>query len=264
MKHTPLTDTNIVDINSTLYMLQYLDDKFVLYQEGGPKILEIFESHISGLERVNIDNIKEEFWDLSNEFQDPVRLRNIYKVKFKNLLNWNANQKFDSKLIFNQTDNVLIPFLTRHTEQNITLKHEDVLKISMLFLTIVTYIDTFKTDIESLLEQCDAFAGVLDSSTAQEEKVLSYSQIKLASKRKTDFIKLLSSMYDSKMFVSEDGKPITNKQKLMEAFGEFLNDDFKAYSTSLSQAKTRDEKTFLKPFGEIEKAARRYYYAEEK
>ncbi len=50
----------------------------------------------------------------------------------------------------------------------------------------------------------------------------------------------------------------------MEAFGEFLGDDFSAYSASLSQAKTRDEKTFLKPFVEIEKAAKHYYFEEEK
>jgi len=47
----------------------------------------------------------------------------------------------------------------------------------------------------------------------------------------------------------------------MEAFGQFLNDDFSAYSASLSQAKTRDEKTFLKPFKEIEKEALRYFNA---
>lgn len=47
----------------------------------------------------------------------------------------------------------------------------------------------------------------------------------------------------------------------MESFGEFFGDDFSAYSTSLSQAKTRDEKTFLRPFREIEKEALRYFNA---
>ena len=101
--------------------------------------------------------------------------------------------------------------------------------------------------------------GCLESNPVKSQKSNATPSFGLATKRKTDFIKLLSAMYDNKMFVSEYGNPITNKQKLMEAFGEFLNDDFKAYSTSLSQAKTRDEKTFLKPFREIEKEALRYF-----
>jgi hypothetical protein len=85
---------------------------------------------------------------------------------------------------------------------------------------------------------------------------------RLASKRKTDFIKLLSSMYDTKMFADADGKPATNKQKLIETFGQFLGDDFSAYSTLLSQAKDKEERTFLKPFKEIEKEALRYFNSE--
>jgi len=44
----------------------------------------------------------------------------------------------------------------------------------------------------------------------------------------------------------------------MDAFGEFLGDDFSTYSVSLTQAKNRDRKTFMKPFTEIENAAERY------
>lgn len=80
-----------------------------------------------------------------------------------------------------------------------------------------------------------------------------------APKKKTDIIKILSAMYDAKMFADKDGKLLTNKQKLMEAFGEFLGEDFSTYSASLSQAKNRDTKTFMKPFTEIERAGERYY-----
>jgi hypothetical protein len=259
MKHTPLTDASTVDINSTLYMLQCLEDKEVLYVEGGSKIIEVFETHISDFTKISIDNIKEEFWELANEFQDPVRLKNIYKVKFKNLLNWNTNQRFDSTLIKNQTTDILIPFLNQHTSKDISITNEEALKIASLFLVIVCFVDTFKTDIESLLEQCEAFAGIIGDTQKYNSLEIPCSSLRLATKRKTDFIKLLSAMYDTKMFVDADGKPVTNKQKLMEAFGEFLGDDFSAYSTSLSQAKTRDEKTFVKPFKEIEKEALRYF-----
>jgi len=261
MKHTPLTDANIVDINSILDFLLCMEDENVLFPEGGQKLIEVFGSHINDIARVNIDNIKEEFWDLANEFQDPVRLKNIYKVKFKNLLSWNTNQRFDSTLIMNQTNNVLVPFLNQHTKKDISITPEEALKIVSFFLILVSFVDTLKNEIESLLEQCEAFAGVVGDTQKQDSKEIPCSQLRLASKKKTDFIKLLSAMYDIKMFITVDGEPTTNKQKLMEAFGQFLNDDFSAYSTSLSQAKTRDEKTFLKPFKEIEKEALKYFDA---
>jgi len=85
---------------------------------------------------------------------------------------------------------------------------------------------------------------------------------KIASKRKTDVIKILSAMYDSRMFVDAEGKPITNKQELMEAFGEFFNDDLADYSTLLTQAKNKDHDTFFKPFDQINRAITKYYEGE--
>jgi len=85
---------------------------------------------------------------------------------------------------------------------------------------------------------------------------------KIASKRKTDVIKILSAMYDSRMFVDAEGKPISNKQELMEAFGEFFNDDLADYSTLLTQAKNKDHDTFFKPFDQINRAITKYYEGE--
>ena len=82
---------------------------------------------------------------------------------------------------------------------------------------------------------------------------------KIASKRKTDVIKILSAMYDCKLFVDKDNNPITNKQELMEAFGEFFNEDFKAYSTLLTQAKDKEPSIFYKPFDQLRNASTEYY-----
>lgn len=103
--------------------------------------------------------------------------------------------------------------------------------------------------------------GFLPSIAPKIPKNNQMVSIRSSFRHKTDIIKILSAMYDAKMFAGEDGKPLTNKQKLMDAFGEFLGEDFSAYSASLSQAKNRDEKTFLKPFKEIEKEALRYFNA---
>lgn len=90
---------------------------------------------------------------------------------------------------------------------------------------------------------------------AQKKELI---QVGIASKRKTDIIKIFSAMYDCGMFADADGKPLTNKQKLMDAFGEFLNDDFTAYSTMLSQAKNNNVEGFMKPLKELENAFRSY------
>ena len=123
-------------------------------------------------------------------------------------------------------------------------------------------------DVEQFISKCENHCRIIRELISGEKTSISLAvpphkapkyTIKPAPKKKTDIIKILSAMYDAKMFVGEDGKPVTNKQKMMEAFGEFLGDDFTAYSASLSQAKNRDEKTFLKPFKEIEKEALRYF-----
>jgi len=81
----------------------------------------------------------------------------------------------------------------------------------------------------------------------------------ISSKRKTDFIKILSAMYDAGIFVDSDGNPASSKQRLMDDLGSFMNDDLSKYSASLSQAKDKDVDTFMKPFRDIDKEARRYF-----
>jgi len=112
--------------------------------------------------------------------------------------------------------------------------------------------------VEFLILNSTNSSLVKNTTIIDEDIKLNSNKYKIASKRKTDFIKLLSAMYDARLFLDAEGNPATNKQKLMEAFGQFLGDDFSAYSASLSQAKTRDDKTFMKPFKEIEKEGLRY------
>lgn len=85
------------------------------------------------------------------------------------------------------------------------------------------------------------------------------SIFKIASRRKTDVVKILSAMYDIKMFADADGKSATNKQQLMEAFGAFFGEDLTSYSTLLSQAKDKDRGVFLKPYEEIFRAGKNYF-----
>ena len=137
-------------------------------------------------------------------------------------------------------------------------------KIKSMYWT-KTYIDKCEDLTSRVLVEIQKLRNMLEigllpadvPAIVVQKKTKSSSLIAL--KKKTDFFKILSAMYDAGIFVNAAGDKATNKQKLMEDMGVFMNDDFSAYSASLSQAKTRDEKTFLKPFKEIEKEALRYF-----
>jgi hypothetical protein len=85
------------------------------------------------------------------------------------------------------------------------------------------------------------------------------SKFKLANNKKTDFIKIISAMYDNRMFETNDGYLASNKQELMNEFGRIVNEDLSRYSGLLSKSKNPSKDVFLKPFKDIEKKAGEYY-----
>jgi len=87
-------------------------------------------------------------------------------------------------------------------------------------------------------------------------------RFRLAPKRKTDFIKIISAMFDARMFETEDGYIASNKKEILNEFGRMLGEDFERYSSFLSLAKNSEINTFMKPFKDIEKKAEEYYYKE--
>lgn len=262
MKHTPIADYQVIQLELTLTFLRNIKNEDIFYIGGAEQILDLLNKCVERIKNTDVDELKTEFWELSNEFNNPTRLRNIYKVKFKSLLEWEDN--FDMNTYYSgHSRDALYAFIERHKEKGIPIGFQQSMEILVLYIQVVSCLTVLKAQMISLMEQCDAYAGVDENPQKQDSKKSVSPQYRIASKRKSDFIKLLSSMYDTKMFVDADGKPATNKQKMMEAFGEFLGDDFTTYSASLSQAKNREESTFMKPFKEIEKEALQYYNAVE-
>ncbi len=88
------------------------------------------------------------------------------------------------------------------------------------------------------------------------------SKFRLAQKKKTDFIKILSAMYDNRMFETEDGYQASSKQELMNEFGRIVNEDLGNYSVLLSKSKNPEIDVFLKPFDTIRSKAEEYYNKE--
>lgn len=82
------------------------------------------------------------------------------------------------------------------------------------------------------------------------------SKYRIAKDKKTDFIKIISSMYDCRLFETQDGKFASNKQDLFNILGVFFNEDFKQYSTLLSNA--RYTENFLEIFDKLKERAKKY------
>jgi len=91
------------------------------------------------------------------------------------------------------------------------------------------------------------------------QNYLGNSKFRLAQNKKTDFIKIISAMYDNRMFETKDGYLASNKQELMNEFGSIVGEDFNKYSGLLSKSKIPNKDVFLKPFKDIEKKAEEYY-----
>ncbi len=134
--------------------------------------------------------------------------------------------------------------------------------------------ESLQTEYENFIKKCQEYLELIDFQIDNESKsnsvevqqplvsaVIPSSTFKLAPKKKTDFIKVISAMYDAKIFVGEDGKPAANKQDLMNAFGTLLNDDFSKYSSSLAQAKIGAEALYIKTFETLTEKAWEYLNA---
>jgi hypothetical protein len=104
--------------------------------------------------------------------------------------------------------------------------------------------------------------NTLDNPFLDNQKnmqVVEHSKFKLAPKKKNDFIKIISAMYDNRMFETEDGYLASSKQELIKEFGRLVNENFDNYSVLLSKSKNPEKSIFLKPFKDLEKKAEEYY-----
>lgn len=214
--------------------LRYLDAMILQYEVPITPVLEMF------INRVHKDLEKEGLFTFSYDYK---------------------NQTFRS-LTENYSKLISMPDTKTKLSDFIALEA----KIKSVYWT-KTYLDKCEDLTDQVALQIQKLRNLLEIGLLPDNAIAPLLQKKskssslIASKRKTDFIKILSAMYDAGIFVDALGEPATSKQKLLEDMGAFMNDDFSAYSASLSQAKTRDEKTFLKPFKEIEKEALRYFNA---
>jgi len=268
MKYTEKSQTYIDIIDSAIFAIRSIyDDQFIKHYCESNYLISNLEMYLHEIRRINSREIDREFWDLCSDVDKIKAMKRVFEIKFSKILSWRDDLSNDLTIFNDTIFKEVLGFVEKQSHGSFVYTQEDVNKLMGIYWDIVFRLSMIKRHIKDLLIQWENMSMTTASQQIADESVkqiLEFSgakkqPIKLNSRRKTDVIKILSAMYDAHMFAGEDGKPLTNKQKLMESFGEFLDDDFSAYSASLSQAKTREDKTFLRPFKEIEKEAIRYF-----
>jgi hypothetical protein len=117
-----------------------------------------------------------------------------------------------------------------------------------------------KDDIREILNEFGEMTP--DHLLSKEMNLSAGSKYRIAKNKKTDFIKILSAMYDARIFETEDGYLVSSKQELMNEFGSILGEDLSNYSVLLSKSKEPERDVFLKPFDTIRSKAEEYYNKE--
>jgi hypothetical protein len=205
---------------------------------------------------INFNEIKREFWEACNDFDKIIPLKHIFQIKFDKLLNSRVCHMDDMGEYFEYYLEEKDLFIERHLIHGMNLSDEEKYEIERIYTSIMLDLSALKTKILELLDEWHQM-GI----KANEQSITSVnpSRFKLAHKKKTDFIKLISAMYDNQMFETESGFLASSKQELMNEFGAVVNEDLSNYSVLLSKSKNPEKDVFLKPFKDIQKKAEEYY-----
>lgn len=272
MKDTPITNEYVKVINDCIAELNsytnYEDEPFVCMYPN--EYADEIDASINKLKEVDVDIVKAEFVDTLEDYGKVFFQKKLFEFKFERLLNWKHDYENGFEENGNKFNTEFIEFVNCQVSYQIDVRSVEFNRLRGLYMTLSARVTLLKYQIKTMLAHYDELGKIYLQTN--NLKVVSFEEeitrkriqpgncikVTVASKRKTDIIKILSAMYDARMFAGEDGKPLTNKQNLMDAFGEFLGDDFSAYSTLLSQAKDKDVDTFMKPLTELEKAFRNY------
>jgi hypothetical protein len=149
----------------------------------------------------------------------------------------------------------------------------DAISDCEMFCLSISDFDHEDNDYKKFMFKCHRAIETIDfqiksttsnpSQNNQENMLVNESsKFKLAKNKKTDFIKIVSAMYDTHMFETEGGYLANNKQALMNELGQLFGEDLSKYSVLLSKSKMPEKDIFLKPFDAIRTKAEEYYNKE--
>lgn len=256
MKHTPVTDKYLDKIE---YVLMSLSD-FERNSTGGWSNKYLFFNSLTGIEddvsSIDFNEIKREFWESCTDFDKIIPLKHVFQIKFDKLLNSRVCSIDDMGDYFGDYLEEKDLLIERYESSGIKFTEGDKEEIERAYTSIMCDLAMLKAKIIELLDEWHQMGIKANERT---ELIPKSSKFKLAHNKKTDFIKIISAMYDNRMFETEDGYLASNKQELMNEFGKIVGEDLSKYSGLLSKSKIPAKDIFLKPFKDIEKKAEEYY-----
>lgn len=256
MKHTEITDKAIAILKISMYTIDTFNEKQSLVLYATEIYTKNLHNRFIELSEIDLDGIKREFWEVCNDFSDINALKRIYEIKFEDLLKWRVDFTIRQENVSSIFENEIKLFFEKHVENEKEFTVQEKTTISMYYFMILIELDKIRNEIKSLLRQWEAMAVSTNSNNKLDKEA---SKFKLAYNKKTDFIKIISAMYDNRMFETENGYLASNKQELMNEFGKIVGEDLSKYSGLLSKSKNPSKDVFLKPFKDIERKAEEYY-----
>lgn len=256
MKHTPVTDKYLDIIDFSLRNISSFEKESIGGWNNKEIFFELYQKNENDLYSIDFNEIKREFWETCNDFDKIIPLKHVFQIKFEKLFNSRVCSIDDFGEYFDEYEEEAELFITRSIECGEVYTEKDRSEINRLYISIISELAVLKKNMYDLLNEWHQM-GI--NSTQKEESSSFPSKFKLSNNKKTDFIKIISAMYDNRMFETKDGYLASNKQELMNELGHLFGEDLSKYSVLLSKSKNPEKDVFLKPFKDIEKKAEEYY-----
>lgn len=201
--------------------------------------------------------------DIENEFMSNLTdyspnninaLVNIYREYWKGHLVKHDTPLSISHAPFDQ-NNDWYPIFHKALELSLLTK-DDALSIAIKLEWIAFKLNSITDNILGMLEKWQRSTQSKPDINLIEDKT-SLTTSNYTIENKTDFIKIISAMYDCRIFKTIDGKIASNKKELIKALGEFFNIEINDYSKLLSAAKNIN--SYLEIFDKLKQKGEDYY-----
>lgn len=249
MKYSEITEKYIFTIDNIIDLVEgFISDRLESSYYEVNQLTFYLQNSINILRKINYPDIDKEFVTAIENPEKLEPLIHIYKVRFEKLLNWDYTERYYSE------DNINRFFDYYHKHNNNLTSVQDA-KIAALYISLLDNLLITKEEVIQLFIKWNKMAKPIGMESG-------VSKYRIAKNKKTDIVKIVSAMYDARLFVTADGFIASNKQEVMNEFGRLLGEDFGSYSTILSQSKNTELNSFLKPFKDLEKRAKEYFEKE--
>lgn len=260
MKHTPIADEYALQIRNIISEIEKLNtaDESYDFQELR-EMLRDYKGYVIQIHGIDIKAIKDEFWDACASHAEIANWLQVYKVKFKAILNWKAGSTEDYIITRSEIQSRCDKFLAEYElHSGFEQCRKEAVRFKNFFFRLLMSLEYLRNKLEEAFEEFEAMSpgSVLQKI---EPAGIVPSKFRIAKNKKTDFIKIISAMYDARIFETEDGFLASSKQAVFYELGKVFNADFSSYSTILTQSKETERRSFMKPFQNIAAKAEEYF-----